>query len=181
MAKCLGPAVVAASLHALLLGIYVWALGGDPAALICVGAERAGAPPYEAVHFGWERHGYDGQFYYAVAQAPFERHKVGIDNPSFRQARVLYPALCWALSAGDVRLLPWAMPAINLLAIGALAGMGAFFAVRNGFSPWLGLCLPLAVDVALPALRDLTDVLSTCAICALLVAWILRGPAWAVI
>ncbi len=70
------------------------------------------------------------------------------------------------------------MPLVNLLAIAGLAWLGALAATRQGFSPWWGVLLPLAVDAALPAMRDLTDAVSTCALAALLVAWLLRQPWW---
>jgi hypothetical protein len=38
--------------------------------------------------------------------------------------------------------------------------------------------LPFAVNAGMPALRNLTDVLSTLTVCALLVAWMLRWPWW---
>src|SRR5262249_27908133 len=46
--------------------------------------------------------------------------------------------------------------------------------------PWWGFVLPLAVNVCMPALRDLTDVVSTLAVFSLLVAWLLNGRWWLV-
>jgi hypothetical protein len=66
------------------------------------------------------------------------------------------------------------MPALNLLAIGGLAGLGAWLARSQGRSGWWGFILPLAVNAAIPALRDLTDCVSTVAIVGLLASW-LRG------
>jgi hypothetical protein len=178
MKSILGPAVVAAALHAALLGCFIACHGGDPAALVCVGNERAGKMPYEIIHLGFERFGYDGQFYYALARAPWAMHRVGIDFAPGRQMRILYPALAWAASGGDAWRLLWVMPAINVAAIGALAALGALFARRQGMSPWWGLLLPLAVNAGFAALRDLTDVLSILAVGGLVIAWLLRWPVW---
>jgi hypothetical protein len=161
--------------------LYVTAKGGDAGVLIGVGETRAGHAPFEQVHVSLEKDGYDGQFFYAIARNPwhkFERSD-GVDCPPLRQARILYPVTCWLVSGGYPRLLVWALPAVNLLAIGGLAFLGAVVANRQGFSPWWGFCLPLAVCAGLPALRDLSDGFSAAAIAALLTVWLLRGPWWA--
>src|SRR5579871_4129202 len=101
MLRLAGPALAAAVLHAGILAGYVAAFHGDLSALVCVARERLGRTPYEHIHTGFDRNGYDGQFYYAIARAPWRRHDLGIDAPAIRQARILYPALSWALSAGD--------------------------------------------------------------------------------
>jgi hypothetical protein len=176
MRRCIGPVLAAVGFHAALVAGYVAAYGGDLGALSCVGDERAGQVPYERIHTGFKKHGYDGQYYYAIARAPWQRHVAGIDAPAIRQARILYPALSWLLSAGDPDRLLWAMPLVNLLAIAGLAWLGASLAVRQGLSPWWGVLLPLAVNAGMPTLRNLTDVVSTLAVCGLLVTWIGCGP-----
>jgi hypothetical protein len=166
-------ALSAVAWHAVWLGLYAGLYGGLDS-LACVGEERAGRPPYEAVRPLPFAAGYDGQFCYALARAPFRRHDAGIDAPAPRQLRVLYPALAWALTGGDKHALLWALPLVNLLAVGGLAWLGALAAHDGGLSPWWGLLLPVAVNALQPAFRDLTDAVSTCCVAALLVAW-LRG------
>ena len=70
------------------------------------------------------------------------------------------------------------MPLVNLLAIAALAALGAAAARGYGLSPWWGVLLPFAVNAGMPALRNLTDVLSTLSVAALLIAWLRRWPWW---
>jgi hypothetical protein len=168
----------AAAFHAAVLAVYIAAFHGDPSALVCAARERLGQAPYEYIGTGFARNGYDGQFYYALARAPWRRHSFDIDAPAVRQARILYPALSWLLSGGNPRLLLWTMPLVNLLAIAALAGLGAGMAREAGMSPWWGALLPFAVNAGMPALRDLTDVLSTLSVAALLIAWLRRWPWW---
>ncbi|HWG43261.1 MAG TPA: hypothetical protein VN688_10785 [Gemmataceae bacterium] len=175
-AFCIG--LVAAVFHAAVLAAYVAAFHGDLSALVCVARERLGQTPYEHIHTGFDRNGYDGQFYYAIARAPWSRHDLGIDAPAIRQARILYPAVSWLLSAGDAHRLLWVMPLVNLLAIAALAALGAIVARGHGLSPWWGVLLPFAVNAGMPALRNLTDVLSTLTVAALLIAWLRRWPWW---
>jgi hypothetical protein len=70
------------------------------------------------------------------------------------------------------------MPTVNVLAIAGLAVLGAVVARRQGLSPWWGCLLPLAVNAGMPALRNLSDVLSTLAVAGLLTCWLLRGRWW---
>lgn len=149
--------------------------------LVGVAANRVGHAPFEEVRVNLREDGYDGQFFYAIARNPWRKFAKsdGLDCPPLRQARILYPVASWLLSGGRPYLLVWAMPLVNLLAIAGLAALGALLADRHGFNPWWGFLLPLAVCAGLPALRDLSDVLSVATIGALLVAWILRGPWWA--
>jgi hypothetical protein len=161
------------------MAAYLGAFRGDPEALVCVGGVYVGHEPYEQLHLGFQTEGYDGQFYYALARAPWQVHERGFDSAPIRHKRILYPALAWAFSGGGepYRLL-WVLPSLNLLAITGLAGLGAFLALRQGLSPWWGVLLPLACNAGMPALRDLTDTLSTFLVAGLLVAWLLRGPWW---
>ncbi len=177
----LGPVLAAVLLHAVLLTIYVHRHGDDAAALVCVGENRIGQPPYEAITRSIGSDGYDGQFYYALARNPWKRHTAGIDSPAARHLRLLYPAVCWLFSHGAPRLLIWIMPLVNLLAIGGLTVLGSMLAMRNGMNAWWGFTLPLAVTVGLPAMRNLTDPVSTCAVCGLVIAWLLGWPCWAVV
>jgi hypothetical protein len=178
--KVWAPALAALAFHAVLLVLYVVGKGGDPAILVGVSDLRAGQTPFEEVRVGLKRNGYDGQFFYAIARNPWRRlaRVDGIDCPPLRQARILYPVVSWLLTGGNPRLLIWAMPLVNLLAIAGLAALGGLLADRQGFSAWWGFLLPLAVCAGLPALRDLSDLVSVTALCALLTAWLLHGPWW---
>jgi hypothetical protein len=173
------PVLAAVVLHAGFVTLYLARHGWDPGLLVCVGRDRAAHPPFEAIHTGlW--FGYDGQFYYAIARAPWRRHVDDIDLPA-RHLRIVYPALCWLFSGGDGRLLLWVMPAVNVAAIGGMAGIGAWLAGRRGMNPWWGFLLPLALDAGLPLLRDLSDPVSTLAVLGLLAAWLERAPNWSLL
>jgi hypothetical protein len=173
------PVLAAVALHAGLVALYLARHDWDPGLLVCVGTDCAARPPYEAVRTGLGM-GYDGQFYYALARAPWRRHVGDIDAPA-RHLRIVYPALCWLVSGGDGRRLLWVMPGINLAAIGGMAGIAAWLAVRRGISAWWGFLLPLALDAGLPTLRDLSDPVSTLAVLGLLAAWLVRAPAWSLL
>jgi hypothetical protein len=167
----LSVALTAVCAYALLLVLFLAAHKNDPSALVCINPSRIGTFPFEAARTGLgNANGYDGQFYYAVARDPWRVHGPNdIDLPA-RHVRILYPALAWLLSWGDPVVLFWSLPLVNLLALGGLAGAGAVLARSRGLSPWWGLLLPEAVCGGLTLLRDLTDLVSSFSIAALLVA-----------
>jgi hypothetical protein len=179
----LGPAAVALLLHAGLLTAYVTAFHGDLSALVCVNDQWAGRPPFEAVSARGDGPGFDGQFYYVLARNPWRRLEVFLgehDRLPYRHQRILFPALAWTLSGGGhPHALFWVLPALNLLAVGGLAYLGACTAQHFGMSEWWGLVLPFAANAAMPMMRDLTDPFATCAVAGLLVGWLLGWRWWA--
>jgi hypothetical protein len=175
-----GPVLATLALHLVFVAIYLSRLGGDPSALVCGGTRNVGRPPYEAITVACGPSGHDGQYYYALARAPWQRHGPEIDVPAYRHVRIFYPALCWALSAGHPVLLFYVMPAVNLLAVAALAGLGAGVALRHGRSAWWGFVLPLGVNAGISLVHNFTDCLSCLAVFALLVSW-LGGAGWGLV
>ena len=175
----IGPVAATVAVHVALLALQVQKHGGDVAALVGASTAATGRPPYEQVHVGIGPGGYDGMFYYAIARNPWRHQEAGIDAPAARRLRILYSMVCWVASGGgDARRLLWVMPVVNLALLGWLAYLGGRFAVCHGRSAWWGFALVLAVNAAIPAMRDLTDCLSTLAVCGLLTAWLLSasGP-----
>jgi hypothetical protein len=171
-----GPVLACLLWHLALLAIYVARQKGDVTALACVSRYRAGHAPYERVTRPMGPTGHDGQFYYALARAPWQRHGDDLDVPAARHLRILYPLLCWLASGGDAALLFLVMPAVNLFLIAGQAGLAAWFARRLGRSPWWGLLLPIGTNASLSLLHHFTDALSTLAVLGLLIGWVLRCP-----
>ena len=103
--------------------------------------------------------GYDGQFYFYLAEDPFLIHgytTASLDN-TFRVRRWLYPALAFLLSGGHRAVLPYVLVGINLFTLSALAWLLALAASRAGQSPWLAL-LPIAyAGTWIPILLDLAE------------------------
>jgi hypothetical protein len=91
--------------------------------------------------------GYDGQFYYRFALAPFDISQPGygirIDNPPYRMQRIVYPVLAWLLSAGQPRFTAWAMLFTNLLGLGAIG----YFAFRLSEQLQLSRVVPVLVSL----------------------------------
>lgn len=74
--------------------------------------------------------GYDGQAYYYVAMDPFLT--IGHYKDGYRQQRVFYPLLARIAAFNDVRLLPYSLYAVNLLALAA--GVYFFILILRRFS-----------------------------------------------
>jgi len=91
--------------------------------------------------------GYDGQFYYRFALAPFDISQPGygitIDNPPYRMQRIVYPVLAWLLSAGQPRFTAWAMVFTNLLGLVAIV----CFAFRLSEQLQLSRIVPVLVSL----------------------------------
>jgi hypothetical protein len=105
--------------------------------------------------------GYDGQFYYRLALDPvnWSRTAYGITmDQSYRYARIGYPILAWLVSLGQHRLVPAALVAVNLVAVAAMAFLGAMFARESGrhalwglaFAAYFGLVISVGRDTAEP-------------------------------
>ena len=124
---------------------FLWANGWNPTAFFRIGDRypHPGSLPGDAiVHRG--EVGYDGQFFLALAYDPAlrdPRTAAALDNTRYRARRILFPALAHVLALGNAALIPWAMIAINVLAIACLAAVVAHELAPG--SPWL-LAVPLA-------------------------------------
>jgi hypothetical protein len=63
-----------------------------------------------------EPEGYDGQFFFYMAQDPLARRGawVNIDSPAYRYQRILLPVIMYGLTGGDRNTLPAAMILFNI-------------------------------------------------------------------
>jgi hypothetical protein len=105
--------------------------------------------------------GYDGQFYYRLALDPFDWAKTAFGitmDQSYRYTRIGYPLVAWVLSAGQHRLVPAVLVAVNLLGVAAMAYLGGMFARDSGrhalwglaFVAYFGLVISVGRDTAEP-------------------------------
>jgi len=117
--------------------------------------------------------GYDGQYYYYTAMDPFMRE--GLFNNAYRRQRILYPLLSRAAAFGDVRLLPYSMYAVNLVAL----AFGVFFLVallrHYGASPWWSLFYGLSPAAVMTVQYDLPNPVSAALIIAALYSYVRRS------
>jgi hypothetical protein len=105
--------------------------------------------------------GYDGQFYYRLALDPFNWNKTAFGitmDQSYRYSRIGYPFLAWLVSLGQHEFVPFALVAINLLGVAAMAYLGGMFARESGrhalwglaFAAYFGLVISVGRDTAEP-------------------------------
>ena len=177
------PTLATAVVLAILIGGQLEAHHGNPAAFVVFGRNAIDAtrpPPGAPIA---NASGYDGQFYWLLANDPLLLHRFTIDGltawwPGYHFQRVAYPALSWLASGGGQRsVLPWTMLAINVLAILALTAGFTVYARRRGWNPAWAFVVGLMPGLLMPALRDLSDVLSTTCMFGGLLFW-QRGRPW---
>jgi len=162
---------------ALLFAVAVLALYGaaivpalmrhafDPSAFIVAGdryvdASKLPSPIYVRPHSD----GYDGQFYYRLALAPFDLRQpldgIELDAPAWRMQRILYPVLAWAASFGRPQLVPLALLVLNLIGVACIAA----FAVRLTRRLELPALVPFAIVLwpgyLVTLTHDTTEILS---------------------
>ncbi len=103
--------------------------------------------------------GYDGQFYYGLAQEPFSFEKVKggviIDHPPYRHQRIFYPFLVYLASFGIKSLIPFMLVLINVISLFVISLVVSSFQFLQKvkwsfFLPFLisGLWMSLSRDLA---------------------------------
>ena len=133
------------------------------------------SPAIDAVRHASTSQGYDGQFYFFIAVDPVHARDymhVGTDDQSgFRYARIVYPLVARAAAGGSDGAVPWALVAVNLLAV--LVGTGALAAwlVRFGRSPAYAVLYGLWPGMVVSVFRDLAEPLAYCLVVLALVVW----------
>lgn len=82
--------------------------------------------------------GYDGQFYYFIALDPAHAATY-LDAPAYRYTHIGYPLLARLLALGQSGLVPYALIAVNVLALAGGTLAVAAWLRRSSVSPWLAL------------------------------------------
>src|SRR5512133_3922867 len=114
LSKSLNRVVYAMLATALLYGALITfrliALDGDVSSFIVAGSRFARVGPAAGIYVLPDSDGYDGQFYYRLALEPFTdrqmKYGVAMDDPRYRQQRILYPLVVHLLSFGSDQMVP---------------------------------------------------------------------------
>ena len=155
-------ATIAALLAIVLYGAYAVVVlrrnGFDASRLVLAGDEftdPASAP--KSLTVAAKAPGYDGQFYYRLAEAPLSTVErvtgIRFDYPVYRAQRIGYPLLVRLFSAGSSRAIPWVMLLLNIAAAGAIAATAATIVTRW----WTALAVALFPGFLLTMSRDLVE------------------------
>lgn len=156
-----------------ILGIRLVAQGGDVTRWVRAGEAYVDADRLPERFFQEAGLGYDGQFFYRMARKPLSTADrvdgIEFDRPAFRHQRIGYPLMAWALSGGgQAAAVPWALPAVNILAAGLASAAVADLAHRRGRSPWIGVIGALLPGVLIASLFNLADATETAVVLAAL-------------
>jgi hypothetical protein len=168
--------------------VFTWQLlgvrynyGGNWTGLFCIG-ERSVTPPSLSdlsLYRFPQSPGYDGQFYYFIAQDPFLKADSAqyVDNPPLRWRRILLPALARLLAMGRRHLVARSYIGFVL----ASAFLGTYWLSRLcqsfGYDALWALCFLMIPGVAVSLDRMTVDIL----LVALCMAFGLYGavaPSW---
>jgi hypothetical protein len=110
---------------------------------------------------GWhDRVGYDGQYYFFLAADPIHARYYMPDRAGIIYSRILYPAVSRALGLGSVRVIPYAMLTVNLLAVGAGTLAVAVWLRVRGASSWAAALFAIFPGMIFSVFRDLTEPLA---------------------
>ena len=181
----LGVAVAVSCAAAITAGVAIASFGGNPTALAhATTVQVRSAPP--GLYLRDPSKNYDGVFFYRLSRNPFTsrdvEHGVHLDAPAYRQQRILYPVLAWALAGGGRgSLVGWSLVAVNVVAFGVLAWAAASLCVRYGRSPWWGAGIGLFPGLAISLLYDLSEVVSTALVALACLAIVRQRRGWAAV
>jgi hypothetical protein len=173
----LAPAIAIAICYISVLLPLLQKRGGDISRFVIAGGGNVDAskvPPGLTVipNIG----GYDGLTFYRLALNPFTSeqaaHGIRLDNPPYRQQRVIYPLLVWLLSLGHATWIPWLLVIVNIAAAAVMAAFAGAFAERFGLHAMWGVIVPLYPGFVLTFSRDLAEIVA---------AAFAMGAIWAVV
>jgi hypothetical protein len=124
--------------------------------------------------------GYDGMMFYRLALDPFTSvqtaYGVKLDAPAYRQQRILYPLIVWALSLGNAEWVPALLVIVNLIAIAVMAFAAGAIAQQYGLDPLWGVLVPLFPGFLITFSRDTSEIVACAfAVCAM---WAYGASRW---
>jgi hypothetical protein len=159
------PAIVIAICYITFFVLLLRARGGDVSLFVIAGGVNVDASKVPAgltviPNIG----GYDGIWFYRLAINPFTSvqtaHGIRMDNPPYRQQRVMYPLIVWLLSFGNISWITWLLVIVNILAAAVMAGFAGSFAKRFGLHALWGVLVPLYPGFVLTFSRDLAEIVT---------------------
>ncbi len=150
--RYLRPWWIVSLVAAVYLAVVVAANGGDALALARLGSRFSEGDPE-----GTE--GYDGQFAYYIAREPLQGWQQ-CDVPAYRYQRILYPILARLLALGQQTWIPYTLPLINLVALGAGTWLTERILRRYHISRWYALTYGLYAGHLMSLRLDLSEPLA---------------------
>jgi hypothetical protein len=159
------PAIIAAVAHLLFVHTRLTTFAYDPSVFINVGSiqvDESKVP--EGLRVFPRSPGYDGQYYYRLALNPFTFKQtdfgIKLDDPGYRQQRIVYPLFVWVLSLGQAWLVPAMMISVNHLALSAVGWLGGAYAQSIKRHALWGVVFAFYPGFLLTLARDLTEIVA---------------------
>lgn len=158
--RCLAVGITLA-----LLGIAVlWRIervGVGLSGLVFAGQQSlddAGLVPPDELRVAVEGQGYDGAVFYFMALDPFSTESiVGLREPGYRQQRILFPLVAWAVHQTFPMSALTALLAVNLMAAAVMTWLATGLAMDLGRSPLLGALAGLSPPMIVGTLWDTAE------------------------
>jgi hypothetical protein len=174
--RVLTPVAVVALVLTLAITLDVRAYGDNLTGFIQFGSTFAHATHPPSGAFVSSPSGYDGQFFYVQARDPLLLHDSTVNalraaGEGFRLQRVGYPALSALVAEGQPGAIPFALLAVNVLLLLAVACGFAMYARRQGWSTLWALAVALMPGMLLATARDLSDPLAMAGLVSGLLLW----------
>jgi hypothetical protein len=116
---------------------------------------------------------YDGVYYYAIARDPLARgteHGL-IDRGGYRYEHPGFGWLAWLLSAGQPKLVPWALLVAALASAGIAGAAAALLAADLGLSAWWGLVVAFSPGVVYSVTTVTSETAGLAAFFVAIYAW----------
>jgi hypothetical protein len=148
----LRPWWIVTLIAAAYLTVVVAVNNGDPMALATIGTRYSRGAPNGS-------EGYDGQFAYYIARDPLNGWQQ-CDVPAYRYQRILYPLLSRLLALGQETLIPYALPLVNLVALGMGTWLTEQILVRYRMNRWYAVTYGLYAGQLMSVRLDLNEPLA---------------------
>jgi hypothetical protein len=147
---------------------------GNPTGFIRFGREfvKDTRPPAGAIINS--KTGYDGQYFWAMAQDPLllrDDTVSDFNNAGFRLERVVYPTVAYVLAAGQSSAIPWTLLLVNVAAVLAITVAFSAYARRRGRSGWWGLVAGLLPGFEFAVMGDLSCAVAVGCMIGGLILW----------
>jgi len=91
---------------------------------------------------------------------------VMLDNPAYRQQRIIYPLLVWILSFNTIDRVPAYLILVNYIALCCIALIGSAYAKSINIPPLWGILFSFYPGFLLSLSRDLTEIVAACLVLA---------------
>lgn len=169
MKRFLAPSLLVLLAHLIYLSIILFRNNLDPLAFAKIGDTVCT--------------GYDGQFTYFIARDPFNFQSLisNLDVPAYRYQRILLPMLARALALGNVSLIAWTIPLINLIAHTLGTYIVERLLINQGVSKWYALVYGMWAGLSVSVRADIAEPLSYGLVAAAYLADSKRRITWSAV